>query len=101
MPILKGSKEVFIIYKNEKIPASIIYETEKKIGLAIEGENPLIKKIKLENKLEFETKQGNYDCYFQSKVDYFDFDMIHNRYILEIDYPAIFRRVLNLSQVAK
>ncbi|MCS7205597.1 MAG: hypothetical protein NZ853_07860 [Leptospiraceae bacterium] len=93
MPILKGSEEVFILYKNQKIPCEILFETEKRISLRI-PENPWIEKLKHEDRLDFETKQGNYDCFFQSKVEFLEMDILTKTYILEIDYPPSFRRIL-------
>ncbi|GIX41550.1 MAG: hypothetical protein KatS3mg129_1283 [Leptospiraceae bacterium] len=97
MPILKGSKDVFIIYKNQKIRCKILFETESKIAFQLEEEIPIIEKLKYETRLDFETKQGNYDCYFQSKVEYFGFDLIQKKYILEVDYPPVFRRILKFN----
>lgn len=94
MPILNRINEVFIIYKNEKISAKILYETENKIAFSIVEDHPFIEKLKNENRLDFEAKQGNYDCYFQSKINYFGIDLLKKQFILEIDYPPVFRRVI-------
>ncbi len=94
MPILNRVEGVYIIHKNEKIPAKILYETENKIAFSIFHHSSLVERIKNENRLDFEAKQGNYDCYFQSKVNYFGFDLLQKQFILEIDYPPIFRRIL-------
>jgi hypothetical protein len=95
MPILNDSNKIKIIYKNNKINCSLLFETVSKIALVIEDQFPDIEKLKYEVRLDFETRQGNYDCYFQSKVEFVGYDMIHKKYIIEIDYPAVFKRILN------
>jgi hypothetical protein len=98
MPILKGSNDIYIIYKEEKIRCKVLYETETRIALVINENFPNIEKLKYEGRLDFETKQGNYDCFFQSKIEFLGYDYIHNQYIIEIDYPPVFRRILSFIQ---
>ncbi len=91
MPLLKHYRNFFIILKNKKIPASVLFETPKKIGLELLENSEMSTS---ESRVECEVLQGNYECYFQSKILDMDYDIIHSRYILILEYPPFFRRTL-------
>lgn len=93
MPLLKGSSEIYIIYKENKFECELYYETDNRIGFLVKN-FPEINKLKSEIRLDFEAKQGNYECNFQSKMEFIEFDYLNQKYLLEIETPALLRRVL-------
>ncbi len=94
MPLLKGSKNINIIIKDKKIKCILYYETEKRIGFLIDDES--IENLKKEIRLDFELLQGNYECSFQSKIDFIEYDFVNNKYLLQIEFPPVLRRTLKI-----
>lgn len=95
MPLLKGNNEINIIYKENKFPCKLYYETDRRIGFLIKDFQE-IDKLKNEIRLDFEAKQGNYECSFQSKLEFIEFDYFNQQYLLEVETPAVLRRVLKV-----
>lgn len=92
MPLLRGSEDIHIILKERKIKCDLYYETDKRIGFLLNINS--IENLKNEIRFDFELKQGNYKCSFQSKIDFIEYDYVNNKYLLEVEFPAILRRIL-------
>ncbi|MFN3605165.1 MAG: hypothetical protein ACK4UJ_10685 [Leptonema sp. (in: bacteria)] len=92
MPLIKGIDEIYIITKKNKIKCNLYFETERRIGFLIQESN--IEGIKSETRFDFEAKQNNYDCSFQSKIEYIEYDFVNNQYLLVVETPPVLRRVL-------
>ncbi|MCB1140426.1 MAG: hypothetical protein KDK23_16830 [Leptospiraceae bacterium] len=93
MPLFHENQSIQLILRGVECEARILYETRQRIVVSLETDLLPANGEAVEGRL----KQGNYNCSFQTKIQNVELGLRNLRLILDLAYPATFKRSLDPS----